>query len=223
MARYVAWLNPDEAKRYAKFVRPQRQRQFLLGRALLRRALGSLLGVEAEAVPLVERPGQAPLLSGPLLRGPLLNDPLGHGPLGHGPLPHGPNSAPGFSLSHSGPWIACAVSPHMALGLDIEVRDPARNPLDLGEQAFEADDVAWLRACAGKMQSAVFHDLWSLKEARVKLASTRDADAGEGECCMTLPHPDLSVVLCCALPLARLCVAHGDGVDIGQALPRFPA
>ncbi|MGH8854715.1 MAG: 4'-phosphopantetheinyl transferase family protein, partial [Telluria sp.] len=63
--RYEAWLDEGERQRCQRFVRAGRRRQFLAGRALLRRALATLLGGEPAAVRLEERPGQAPALVHP--------------------------------------------------------------------------------------------------------------------------------------------------------------
>lgn len=185
LARYVAWLNPAELDRYQNFVRPERRRQFLIGHVLLRLVMGNLLNIQADTISLTERPGNAPLLN--------CAEP-----------------APGFSLSHSGPWIACAVSAQTALGLDIEVKDAARDLASLSAQAFDADEIAWFQAQPDKARVAAFYALWSSKEARYKLASTHDLASSGANC--IVPHPDISIVLCSALPLMaipRLMPTHG--------------
>ncbi|MGV8894136.1 MAG: 4'-phosphopantetheinyl transferase family protein [Burkholderiaceae bacterium] len=179
LARYVAWLNPAELERYRRFVRPERQRQFLIGRILLRLALAKLMQVQPTTISLTERPGNAPLL-------------------------HWAQPAPGFSLSHSGPWVACAVSAQTVLGLDIEVMNPARDLSALSTQVFDADDIACLRAQPDKKQVAAFYALWSIQEARYKLASTHDLASGQS--CIALPHRDISMVLCSALPLVSVAI-----------------
>src|SRR5471032_2041460 len=143
-------LSVSEAARYRRFVRPQRQRQFLIGRVLLRRALCTVLDLPADALTVEEHVGHAPRV---------------HLPAGVAP--------PGFSISHSGDWVACAVSASTALGLDIELLDPARD-------------------------IAAFYRMWSSKEARYKLGVGSDAAAS----CIALAHPALSIVVCSAQPLA---------------------
>ena len=171
-----AWLGASEAARYQRFVRPRRQRQFLIGRILLRQALGRLLGVPAATLGLIECPGAAPQL--------VLPDPT--------------LAMPGFSLSHSGDWIACAVSADTALGLDIEVIDAVRDIDALAGQAFDAGQVAYLSSLDGAVRRNTFYRMWSEQEARYKL----------GECaapsCIALAHASLSVVLCSAQPLAAV-------------------
>jgi 4'-phosphopantetheinyl transferase len=178
LLRYRGWLLPGEMARHQRFVRAQRQRQFVVGRVLLRVALGRLLGVAPPEVRLEEQVGKAPRLSAPVLKG----------------------APPGFSIAHSGRWVACATSAQTALGLDIEMRDPGRDLAALAEQAFDADEMAqWARLQNLPDDERVnsFYRLWSEKEARFKLG-----EAAEGHC-VVLPHAELSVVVCSALPLAR--------------------
>lgn len=177
---FFCWLTAAEVERYRRFVRPERQRQFLIGRLLLRHALGNLLGVHPQAISLTERPGLAPLLNWE-------------------------SSPHGFSLSHSGPWIACAVSAQTALGLDIEMMDSQRDLVALGEQVFDAAEAAAISALADDVRAAAFYELWSRKEASYKLAST--STTGMEENWFVLAHPDISIVLCSMLPLktASIC------------------
>jgi 4'-phosphopantetheinyl transferase len=162
------WLAEDEALRYRRFVRPQRQRQFLLGRILLRIALGEMLGIAPHSISLAERPGRAPLLQG--------LDPV-----------------PGFSIAHSGPWVACAVSA-LPIGLDIEMLDRERDLLALAEQAFSAEEAQRVSRCDGAARAQTFYELWSRKEAAYKLASAMKSDHETHF--STLPHPEVSIVLC---------------------------
>lgn len=172
----ICWLNPDELQRYQRFLRHERQRQFLLGRILLRFALGKLLDVAPSSISLSERLGHAPLLNR------------------DGPVP-------GFSLSHSGPWVGCAVSEQSVLGLDIELLDGTRDLLALAEQVFDVNECALLKEKEDAERVAAFYTLWSTKEARYKLASTSASDAVPH--CITFPHTDISIVLCSALPLMQ--------------------
>jgi 4'-phosphopantetheinyl transferase len=179
LQRYLAWLTPSEISRHQRFVRALRQRQFIVGRVLLRAALGRLLGVTPQEVKLEEQPGKAPKLTAPPVRG----------------------KPPGFSIAHSGRWVACAVSAQAALGLDIEMRDASRDLTALAAQAFEVDEMAhWARIQKLPEPERVdgFYRLWSEKEARFKLNQP-----GGGHC-QLLPHAELSVVLCSDRQLLRV-------------------
>jgi 4'-phosphopantetheinyl transferase len=171
ISQYETWLGAAEAARYARFVRPLRRRQFLLGRALLRAAMGEMLEVAPESIALEERPGQAPRLLAPA-------------------------GGPYFSISHSGHWVACALSGTTPLGLDIELRDPRRDVLALARQAFGAAVTTELEGLPEDVRLALFYQRWSEAEARYKLGM----DAGA---CVTLAHAELSIVLCSAAPLAQ--------------------
>lgn len=178
LLRWRDWLSEGEMARYRRFVRARRQRQFVVGRALLRTALGRLLGVAPQAVELEERAARAPLLKAPAVKGVM----------------------PGFSIAHSGRWVACAVSAQTTLGLDIEMRDPARDLAALAVQAFDDEEMAhWARLLNMDDASRVdgFYRLWSEKEARFKLGTEA------GGYCLALPHAELSVVLCSGEPLTE--------------------
>ena len=119
LPRLRDWLSAGEQARCQRFVRAERLRQFVIGRVLVRMALGRVLGVPAREVVLEEQVAGAPLLVAPVV----------------------PGVAPGFSISHSGRWVACAVSAVTALGLDIEVLDATRDLAALAQQAFDAQEV----------------------------------------------------------------------------------
>jgi 4'-phosphopantetheinyl transferase len=178
LLRYRGWLSAGETARYQRFVRAQRQRQFVVGRIVLRMALGRLLNVAPQDVRLEEQVGKAPLLAAPAVKG----------------------APPGFSIAHSGRWVACATSAQTALGLDIELRDPGRDLAALAAQAFDADEMAqWerMRNLPDQQRVDGFYRLWSEKEARFKLG-----ESAVGHC-VALAHAELSVVVCSELPLVR--------------------
>ena len=167
------WLSAGELARYQRFVRAQRLRQFVVGRVLLRKALGRLLNVEAREIQLEEQVGKAPLLVSPVVKG----------------------GMPGFSIAHSGRWVACVVSAQTALGLDIEVRDAGRDLAALAAQAFDAREMAHWEGLPEALRVDGFYRMWSEKEARFKLGG------GAGGHYVAVPHEELSVVVCSELPL----------------------
>ena len=178
LQRLRGWLSPGEMARHQRFVRAYRQRQFVVGRVLLRMALGRLLGVTPQEIRLEEQVGKAPRLAAPVLKG----------------------VQPGFSIAHSGRWVACAVSAHTALGLDIEMKDGTRDLDALAAQAFDSGEMSqWarLQGLPDEQRVEGFYRLWSEKEARFKRGVT-----GGGHC-LVLPHPELSMVLCTEQPLER--------------------
>ena len=166
LARYAGWLDDSERQRLARFVRPARRRQFLAGRVLARLALGDALGLAPQDVRLVERHGAAPFLA----------------LTGCGNV--------GFSISHSGPWVGCAVSKSSRVGFDLELIDPSRDIDALAVQAFDEEQARWLAARPPATRLHEFYRLWSEAEARFKLGMTAKS-------LYHLPHPSLSIALCC--------------------------
>lgn len=170
LPRLREWLAPGEQARCQRFARAQRLRQFIIGRVLARVALGRILGVPASAVVLEEQVAGAPLLAAPASA---VKDFEG-----------------GFSISHSGRWVACAVSAHTRLGLDIEWLDASRDLDALAAQAFEAPEVAAWQALPAMRRVDGFYRLWSEQEARFKLGADGHSVA--------IAHDELSVVVCSA-------------------------
>ena len=146
-ARLHELLSDSERERLGRFVRPLRQRQFVLGRALLRRQLGKMLGIAAGDIELAAPLSQAPQLLRPSL----------------------PFAS--LSISHSAHWVACAASFEIALGLDIEVIDPQRDLMALAAQSFSTDQVDSLAAMQGNKRVRAFYAMWCEQEARIKLGS----------------------------------------------------
>jgi phosphopantetheinyl transferase len=73
-----------------------------------------------------------------------------------------------FNLSHSGDWLACAVTAGTAVGVDLECCAPRRDVMKLARRFFRAAEIAALQACPLEQQLELFYDYWTLKEARVK-------------------------------------------------------
>ncbi len=169
LAHYGRWLGPGERGR--TFVREARRCQFIAARALLRIGVAALLDVPAESVELGGAPGRAPWLVTPGM-----------------PLP-------GLSVSHSGHWVACALSTGTALGVDIEMKDASRDIDALAAHAFDGATCARLAALPAAERLDAFYLAWSRQEARIKLGM-------ETAECVEVAHPELSVVVCTAAKLA---------------------
>ncbi|WP_211463750.1 4'-phosphopantetheinyl transferase family protein [Collimonas silvisoli] len=157
--RFLACLSETERLRYRRFLRPLRQREFLLGRILLRFAVSRLAGIGPDAVHVTERKNQAPLVQ----------------------LPVASTMHPRFSLSHSRGWVACAASVDTALGLDIEMLDAERDVDAIGRAAFSAAESNWLSSRPAEDKVANFYTLWSSKEALFKLMSSQRRGTSSSE------------------------------------------
>jgi 4'-phosphopantetheinyl transferase len=161
LAFFTRCLGGSESGRLGSFLRPERRRQFLLGRMLLRIAVSDLTGLPVDVISVVERPGNAPRLV----------------------LPGARRLHPSFSLSHSRNWVACLIGCGAALGLDIEVNDAARDLQGIAEMAFQPDELRWLSSRPAGDRVSSFYDLWCEREALYKLACALDraADSSNAE------------------------------------------
>ena len=197
IAFFAQQLGAGEAYRYACFKRRQRKRQFLLGRMLLRFAVSNLTSLPPDRLGIVERTGNAPKLV----------------------LPDSPSLQPRFSLSHSRDWVACVVSSSVGLGMDIELKDPARDFLSISQLVFHPNEHLWLCAQPKVARVAAFYSLWSTREALYKLRSSlgrqtilsslvgaddRLTSHGPDWHRHTLPHSDLMLAICSDQPLSQL-------------------
>jgi 4'-phosphopantetheinyl transferase len=151
---FTQQLGGSEARRLVSFLRPQRRRQFLIGRMLLRFAVSDLMGLPVDTIGVVERSGNAPTLM----------------------LPETQHVKPNFSLSHSRNWVACMVSCGVALGLDIEVNDPGRDIDSISEMLFRPSEHRWLSTLSHAERVPSFYYLWCEREALHKLLCNLGCD-----------------------------------------------
>lgn len=171
VAQWVGSLSAGEQQRYRAFIRAERQRQFVAGRMLLRHAIGTEAGAGAAAVHVEEQLGKPPVVT-----------------------VDGGRRAPFFSIAHSGSWLACAVSAGCAVGLDIEVPDPARDIAAAAAQAFGVTEAHRLMALPEDVRLAEFYALWCRAEASFKLGQAAAA-------CYAVAHAEVAIAACTAQPL----------------------
>ena len=194
---FAQQLSTSESLRYVCFKRRERQRQFLLGRMLLRFAVSNLMSLPPDVLGVVERTGNAPQLV----------------------LPDSQSLRASFSLSHSRDWVACVVGPNVTLGVDIEVNDPTRDVLGISQLVFHRDEHRWLLPQIDSARLSAFYHLWCTREALYKLMSALGrqtvlsplvgvdgafASQGPNWHRYTLPHSALIVAICSDQPLSAL-------------------
>jgi 4'-phosphopantetheinyl transferase len=195
IADFEQRLAGSEARRYAKFMRSERKRQFLLARMLLRLATSKMMNAPVHEITVVDRIGSAPEL--------LVLD--------------GEVSPPNFSISHSRNWVGCALSTQVMLGFDIEVNDPARDIVALGEAAFPCNEQSWLRRQPDNSRIAAFYELWSSREALYKLMASLgrempssclngapDQVDSQGWHCRAVMHDRLTGIVCSDKSISKL-------------------
>lgn len=197
VAFFVQQLGASEARRYGRFKRRERQRQFLLVRMLLRFAVSNLISIPLDALAVIERESNAPQLV----------------------LPNECYLQPAFSISHSRDWVACVVSSNAYLGLDIEVESPGRDIISISQSAFHPKDHDWLLSQPETVRLSAFYQLWCTREALYKLMSSLGrqtvlsplvgmdgtfASHGPNWHRYTLSHSALIVAICSDQPLSAL-------------------
>lgn len=74
-----------------------------------------------------------------------------------------------FSLSHSGPWVLCALD-HRPVGVDVELESPLRPGLI--EASLSAEELRELQAAPEPARAGAFFRTWTLKESLLKAAGT---------------------------------------------------
>ncbi len=136
----------DERLRYRRILTEGGRVKFLLGRALTRGLLGSLLSVPpCELVFSVSSEGK-----------PRLDDPF---------------SGVSFNLSHCADHVLVAVSQHHEIGADVETL--AHYRANVARRFFHPQEYAMLRRLGPSDQAAAFYHLWTVKEACIKALGAR--------------------------------------------------
>lgn len=136
-----AELSPDETDHWQGIRLPGRQREYLLGRVLLRRLLAERLGCRAADLLFVTQSQGKPALSGQPWQ---------------------------FNLSHSGDWLVLALCERGPLGVDIEMGQRRRATLPLAERFYAKSEYEWLQSLSEQERDSAFYRLWSRKEAVLK-------------------------------------------------------
>lgn len=188
-------LGTSERKRYDNFVRAQRAREFLLGRALLRHAVQHIFSIDNASILITERQGNAPLLA---------------------LAPPHACSQFYFSLSHSNGWIACATSMTCRIAVDIEDPHQPRDIDAVSAASMDEESLRWLTQQPQAQRAAAFYRWWGCQEALYKLAHNRaPGEIGDAPWnCRIIEHERLAICLCNASDLAALDVIALTSIKI---------
>jgi 4'-phosphopantetheinyl transferase len=145
-------LDSAERERAARFKFPAPRNQFVISRALLRRALGRYLGIEARAIRFQPSANGKLELAG---SNDLHSDNLRHDDL------H-------FNLSHTEGVTVFAITRCRRVGVDAERIRADTNALELAERFFSPPEVQWLRSQPATQHVPSFFTCWTAKEAYIK-------------------------------------------------------
>ena len=149
-AACLATLSQAERDRLARFRLERDRRQYVLAHGALRAALSQHApGVRPADWSFVTDRYERPFVAGPATDAPIF-----------------------FSLSHTEGCVACAISPHERIGVDVEATDANCSHLGIAELNFSSTENKVLRALSPLEQADRFFDYWTLKEAYLKAHGT---------------------------------------------------
>ena len=140
----LSWLSEEELDRLNRYIFRRHQKQFLLGRMLIRRALSQYSDVSPQHWRLADNQ------YGKLFLEPSHKESLF------------------FNLSHAGDRLVLAISRVDQLGVDIEASDKLRKIVKIAKRHFSISEVEELISLPDSQQLSRFYELWTLKEAYIK-------------------------------------------------------
>jgi len=73
-----------------------------------------------------------------------------------------------FNVSNTYGLVACAITRHNDVGVDVEARDRNSDGLAIADRYFSVQEVAALKALSSEQQAHRFFEYWTLKEAYIK-------------------------------------------------------
>jgi len=138
-------LARDEIERARRFRFERHQRQYIVGRGMLRTLLGAYLGVPPERIEFTYGPRGKPFLAPALAAG-----------------------APQFNLSNSDERALVGLVRGPEIGVDLEFRKPMPDCEEIAERFFSASEREVLRALPAATKEEAFFNCWTRKEAYLK-------------------------------------------------------
>jgi len=154
MAPLLALLSVDEHERLARMSNERGRRNFVMGRALCRRALSNYAPVQSQDWRFRLGDRGKPSIADPVLSSPLW-----------------------FNLSHSNRMSICAVTgAGPEIGIDIERIAAGKDTLEIATQFFPDSEVNALHRLPPTQRDEAFVRLWALKESFVKACETSLAE-----------------------------------------------
>lgn len=136
-------LAADELQRSKRLLITEKQRQFIVARAGLRKILGCYLN---------ENPAKLLFSYGQHGKPALLNE----------------ADTLYFNLAHSADWALLAVTQTGEVGVDIEQLDPTLDYSSLASRYFSQPDIERIDSVTAERKLRTFYRLWTLKESRLK-------------------------------------------------------
>ena len=173
-------LGDSDLRRYHAYRRPDDRRRHIVAHAALRSRLAPLVGDTPQALRLVRGPNGKPERPG----------------------------GPFFSLSHSGEYVAIAVST-MPIGVDVQEHRAIGDHILFAKTYFSEPEISRLKAAA--WAACVFFEIWTAKEAVAK-GDGRGTALGLQKFAVPImsSRPSRVVDLGCDPPLSKWHIARFD-------------
>lgn len=141
---YSRVLAPDEESRAERFRFERHKRRFIVGRAVLRKVLGSYLDLNPAQVS------------------------FGYGHKGKPFVDSSINPLLRFNLSHTDELMVLAVSLKREIGVDVEFMRPISDIDQLADHCFSETELRTFRQVSARHRRAAFFRCWTRKEAYIK-------------------------------------------------------
>jgi len=157
----LAYITQEEKNNLLAMRSEHRQREWLAARALLRACLARYTGVDALTLAFEKTQAGKPVLIHP-------------------------KTTLAFNVSHGPRWIACAVSPAQAVGVDVDC-EMRKNRIDeIAEKYFHPQEKKTLSAMPDvALRRREFFRCWTLKEAFIKAQGNTIASTAMHELAFT--------------------------------------
>lgn len=184
-------LNDVEKGRYEGYRREIDKLRFLTGRALIRGVAAAELGIPAKDVTIDSSCFDCG-------------------------KPHGKPKIDGLevSISHSGEWVALALTDASPVGVDVEeVRDAEVD--DLARISFSPTELAAFKAVPQNDRKSAFFTYWSRKEAVVK-ATGKGMSVAMSKLTLT-GHDESPKVVASTAPEVDIATVHMVDLKVGDA------
>jgi 4'-phosphopantetheinyl transferase len=145
-SRFRPWFSDDEQARCDRLKLDRVRLEYVMTRVLVRQSLSLAEPSVAPAAWTFERNEHG--------------KPEVSGPIGAGTLR--------FNVSNTYGLVACAITRHNDLGVDVEARDRNSDGIAIADRYFSVQEVTDLKALPTSQQAHRFFEYWTLKEAYIK-------------------------------------------------------
>lgn len=154
-------LSSEENARSTRMQNGQQRRTFIVSRLVLRSILGNLLDLPPDQIRIQASPGKKPQL---------------------------PGSTIDFSISHTPEAFLIGINPHGLIGVDMEILTGGENLPGIVGFAFSEKEV---QQCDSGKDAAKFLEIWTTKEAMLKISGRGMVDDLKGFCTFREDNSDI--------------------------------